>query len=124
MKKIFVILLSMAIVVGASAQKHIGGHYYRYYRPRTSIVVSGGYYPYYPMSYNYGYWGAPYYYDRVPSKLALEIEDIQSDYKDRIWSVRHDDQLSKKERRQQVRELKSERDRAIRDAERNYYRSY
>lgn len=124
MKKMFVILLSLAMVIVASAQKHVGGHYYRYYRPRTTVVVSGGYgyYPYYPMYYDYGFWGAPYYH-YVPSKLALEIEDIQSDYKDRIWSVRRDDQLTKKERKRKIRELKTERDLAIRDAERNYYRS-
>lgn len=123
MKKMFVILLSTLIVTAASAQKRIGGYYHHYYRPRTTVVLSGGYYPYYPMYYDY--WGAPpyYYYNRVPSKLALEIEDIQSDYKDKIWSVRHDDRLTKRERKRQIRELKSERDVAIRDAERNYYRS-
>jgi len=120
MKKIFVMLLSLAIVIAASAQKRIGTPYYRYYRPRTSIVVSGGYYPYYPMYYDYGFWSQPYYYHR-PTKLTLEIEDIQSDYKDRIWSVRHDDRLTKRERKQKIRELKSERDLAIRDAERNYH---
>jgi hypothetical protein len=120
MKKIFVMLLSLAIVIAASAQKRVGTHYYRYYRPRTSVIVSGGYYPSYPMYYNYGFWGQPYYYHR-PSKLTLEIEDIQSDYKDRIKSVRHDDRLTKRERKEKIRELKSERDLAVRDAERNYY---
>jgi hypothetical protein len=119
MKKIFVMLLSSAIVIAASAQKRVGTHYYRYYRPRTSIVVSGGYYPYYPMYYDYGFWGQSYYHR--PTKLTLEIEDIQSDYKDRIWSARHDDRLTKRERKQKIRELKSERDLAIRDAERNYH---
>src|SRR5215471_9198976 len=115
MKKMFVILLSLAIVFAASAQKHIGVPYHRYYRPRTSIVVSGGYYPYYPMYgyYDYGFWGPPYYSPR-PSKLTMEIQDIQSDYKDRIWSARHDDRLTKRERKQKIRELKSERDLAIR----------
>jgi hypothetical protein len=121
MKRMFVMLLSLAIVIAASAQKGIGTHYYRYYRPRTSIVVSGGYgyYPYYPMYYDYGFWGQPYY--RRPSKLTLQIEDIQSDYRDRIKSVRHDDGLTKRERKEKIRELKSERDMAVRDAERNYY---
>jgi hypothetical protein len=124
MKRVFVMLSFMAIVIAASAQKRIGTQYYRYYRPRTSIVVSGGYgyYPYYPMYYDYGFWGQPYYYHR-PSKLTLQIEDIQSDYKDRIWSARHDDQLTKREKKQKIRELKSERDMAVRDAERNYYRA-
>ena len=120
MKKIFVILLSLGIVVAASAQKRFVTPYHRYYRPRTSIIVSGGYYPYYPMYYDYGFWGQPNYYNR-PSKLTLEIQDIQSDYKDRVWSVRHDDRLTKRERKQKIRELKSERDLAVRDAERNYH---
>ena len=111
----------MIIVLSAAAQhRFVGGHYYR---PRTTVVISGGYYPYYPTyPYSYGYWSyRPYY---RPSRLALEIEDIQSDYNDRIWSVRHDDRLSKKERRRKIHELKSDREAAIRNAQRNYYRSY
>jgi len=120
MKKLFVIVLSLMIVASASAQhRYIGGHYYR---PRTTVVVSGGYYPYYSYPFGYSYWGSPYYYR--PSRLALEIDDIQSDYKDRIWSVRHDKSLSKGERKMRIHELKSQRDQAVRDAERNYYRSY
>ena len=120
MKKLFAILFSLGLVISAAAQhRYVGRHYY--YRPRTSVVLSGGYYPYYSSPFGYSYLGQPYYYR--PSRLTLEIEDIQSDYKDRIWSARHDDRLTKRERKQKIRELKSERDLAIRDAERNYYRS-
>ncbi len=122
MKKLFVILLSMIIMVSASAQhRYVRGHYYT--PARSRVVVSYGYNPgyYYPGYYNYGFY-RPYY--SRPSRLALEIEDIQSDYNDRIWSVRHDDRLSKKERKMKIHQLKSDRDQAIRDAERNYYRSY
>jgi hypothetical protein len=123
MKKLFVILLSMIIVASASAQhRYITARHY--YRPvRSRVIVSYGSYPAYysPGFYDYGFY-RPYYYR--PSKLALEIEDIQSDYKDRIWSVRHDDRLSKRERKMKVHQLKSDRDQAIRDAERNYHRSY
>jgi hypothetical protein len=124
MKKLVVILVSLMIVLTASAQRKFGGGHH-YYRPRTRVIVGvGGYYPYYPVfPYSY-YWGSPYYYDRPPSRLELKIEDIRSDYKDRIWSVRHDSKLSKGERKREIRELKSERDQAIRDAERNYYKSY
>ena len=41
--------------------------------------------------------------------IRFEIEDIRNDYKDRIWSARHDESLSRKERRQKVHELKAER---------------
>jgi hypothetical protein len=125
MKKLFVILLSMIMAISVSAQrKSIGGHYHRYYRPRTRIIVGmGGFYPYYPLTpYDY-YLGYPPHYAR-PSRLALQIEDIRSDYKDRIWSVRHDKKLSRSERKKEIHELKSQRDRGIRDVERNYHRSY
>jgi hypothetical protein len=119
MKKLSIILLSLTIALSGFAQHRYAGRHY--YRPRTTVVVSGGYYPYYPVQ-PYSYWGyRPYY---RPSRLALEIEDIQSDYRDRIWSVRHDDRLTKKERKRKIHELKSDRDVAIRNAERNYYRSY
>ena len=124
MKKIFVMLFSLGLVISAAAQhRYIGGHYYR---PRTTVVVSGGYYPYYSYPYysypfGYSYLGRPYY---GPSRLSVEIEDIQSDYQDRIWSVRHDKSISKRERRMRIHDLKAQRDQAIRDAERNYYKTY
>jgi hypothetical protein len=122
MKKLFVMLLSMIMVISASAQhRYTGRHYYRPVRSR--VIVSYGSYPAYysPAYYDYGFY-RPYYYR--PSRLALQVEDIQSDYKDRIWSVRHDDRLSKRERKIKIHQLKSQRDDAIRNAERNYYRSY
>lgn len=122
MKKLFVIVLSMMLVISASAQRgHGGGHYY--YRPHTRVVigVGAGYYPYSYYPYDYGFY-RPYYYR--PSRLEMQIEDIQADYRDRIWSVKHDNSLSRRERRERVHELKSQRSEAIRDAERNYYRSY
>ena len=123
MKKLFVMLLSMMLVLGASAQKkYVTPHYYY---PRTRVVVGygfGGFYPYYPLTpYDY-YWGYPY--SSRPSRLELKIEDIKSDYKDRIWSARHDTNLSKAERKAEIRRLKSEREQAIRDAERNYHNTY
>ncbi len=110
----------MIMVIGASAQHRDYGRHY--YTPRTRVVISGGYYPYYPAyPYDYSFGYRPYY---RPSRLELQIEDIQSDYQDRIWSARHDDRLSKRERKMKIHEFKSERDEAIRNAERNYYRSY
>jgi hypothetical protein len=128
MKKIFVIVLSIMIVTAASAQVKGGGHYYRgggrYYHPHTRVFVGLGagyyspyYYPFYPYPpYDYGY--------RRPSRLELKIEDIQADYKDRIYSVRHDKNISKSERKAMIHQLKSDRELAIHDAQRNYYKSY
>jgi len=125
MKKLFVIVLSIMIMTAASAQYKGGGHYSggaRYYHPPTRVFVGVGggyyspyYYPFYP-TYGNGYWR--------PSRLELKIEDIQADYKDRIYSVRHDKSISKSERKAIIRQLKSDRELAIHDAERNYYKSY
>ena len=128
MKKLFAIVLSITIVAIASAQAKGGGHYYggggRYYHPHTRVFVGVGggyyspyYYPFYPYApYSYGYWR--------PSKLELKIQDIQADYKDRIYSVRHDKSISKSERKATIRQLKSDRELAIHDAQRNYYKSF
>ncbi len=127
MKKLFVIVLSMIIVAAAAAQVKGGGHYWRggrYYHPHTRVIVGVGagyyspyYYPFYSYPpYGYGYWR--------PSRLELKIEDIQADYKDRIYSVRHDKSISKSERKATIRQLKSDRELAIHDAQRNYYKSF
>jgi len=127
MKKLMVIVIALGLSIAASAQKvvvsshpHVGGHFY--YRPYTSVVV-GTYAPFYYHPFWYGYYGYPVYnYYYRPTKLDFEIADIKNDYAEKIWSARHDKTLSGKERRREVRELKHERDQAIIDAERNYYK--
>src|SRR4030095_2408888 len=128
MKKLFVIALSMMVVIAASAQYKVSGHYWggaRYYNPHTRVIVGvgAGYYPpyYYSPFYPFGYWGGPHYYR--PSRLELKIEDIKADYQDRMYSARHDKTISSSERKATIRQLKSDRDLAVRDAERNYYKS-
>jgi len=111
-------MLSLTMAMGASAQH---GYYH------SHVVVAGGgyygpYYPYYPYGIGFGY-PYPYYgYPARPTKLDLKIEDIKNDYQERIWAVRHDKSLPGKERRHEVRQLKHDRDQAIIDARRNYYR--
>ena len=123
-----IIVCALGLTLSASAQKviRVAPHYY----PRTHVAVGVGlgygygYYPYWGYSPFYGY--PPYYgynYSR-PSKLDLEIQDIRNDYKDRIWSARHDSSLSRKDRRAKVHELKHERDQEILDAKKNYYKKY
>lgn len=116
------ILLGVTIVTAASAKMpgHMGGGFAG---PRTTIVVNSGFYsPFYsPFGY-YGYSGYPYY-QAPPSKLDLQIMNIKTDYRDKISSVRMDDSLNGKARREKIRELKSERDHTILDAKRNYYKS-
>ena len=133
MKKLLIILFSLGIGFGASAQHggHIAGGGVHYSRPRI-IIGGGAYLPLSPyMGYGFGYnplfgYGYPYnqgYRSSRPTKLDLQIEDIKNDYKDRIWSAKHDDTLSRKERKAKVHELKHERDDAITDAKRNYYKT-
>lgn len=119
MKKILFLSLIIALSLGASAQHRISG--YRHY-PRTRVVVSAGI----PFNYGYGYYN-PYYapsyrYSQRESRLDLQIEDIKADYQDRIWSARHDKSLSRSERKRTIHELKRDRDQAVIDAKRNYYR--
>jgi len=122
MKTIIMFCLAVAITATASAQK-----YSRHYpRPRVHSSISVGigspyYSPYYSPFYRpYPYYSAPVY--SRPTRLESEIAGIKADYNDRIWSARHDNTLSKSERKREIHRLKSERDRAIRDAEYSYHR--
>lgn len=130
MKKLFIMLLSFGLMAGVSAQRHgYGGGGFRggySYAPR--VVISGGFYaPLYPYYGYYSPFGYPYYQGYVnsgrPSKLTLKVEDIKNDYSDRIYSVRQDNSLTGRERRQKIRELKKERDQAINDLTSNYYKN-
>jgi len=134
-KQILILFLSVGIVSGASAQHFhgggfSGGHVYYGGGFRTGVVV-GGYYPYYGypgfyLGLGYPFYGFPYGlgygYGRV-SKLQMQISDIKQDYADRIESVKMDNTLTGKERRQQIRALKHERDDAVENAKRNYWRT-
>jgi len=118
-----IIIFAMGITFHASAQKVIRA--VPHYSPRTRVAVGiglGGWGPYYPYGYN-PYYGYPpgYYYGSRPTKLDLEIQDIQNDYKHQIWSVRHDESLSRRDRRQKVHDLKHERDSEILQAKKDYY---
>jgi len=126
MKKLLIMLFALGVVAGASAQRvHISGGYH-YNRPRVAVVY-GAFAPLYPY-YGFGYspFGYPYYnpygYNR-PSKLTLQIEDIKNDYRDKIWSVKHNKSLSKHQRKDIIRELKTQRDQLINDKKRNYYKN-
>jgi len=143
-KSMLVVLLSMGLALGASAQRsvhysgggsihgaggyHGGGVVYAY--PRTYIGLGLGFgYGYYPYGL-YGPWGypyPPYYYGygAMPSRLALQIEDIKNDYNAQIKDVRHDKSLTRKERRAKIDELKHDRDEAVIQARKDYfYKNY
>ena|SRR5437667_3301660 len=125
MKKLLIILLIVTGVSFSASAQH--RYYVRSSYPRSHVVVSVGrpvypyygYDPFYDPYYRYGYYE---YYPR-PSGLDLKIQDIRSDYQDKIWSAKNNNSLSKAERKRIVHRLKHERDEAIIRAERNYYRS-
>ena len=121
MKKILMIIIIAVAALRVSAQKVIVPRYYS----RPHVYVTTGFYP--PL-YPYSYYGLmyPYPYAVYPlreTKLERKIDDIKNDYRDRIWSARHNKTLSRTERKTTIHELKHERDQAILDAKQNYYKS-
>ena len=145
-KKLFIILFSLSLAAGASAQRG-GGHAYvgggfhggyygrAYYAPVYVGVGYGFGYGYglgwglgwgYPGWYGpwYGPYGyPPYYYGRgpMPSQLNEQIDGIKSDYKQQIKDVKHDKSLPKSEREQRINQLEQQRDAAITQARHDYY---
>lgn len=138
MKKLLVVLLSIGLTLGASAQPKIGGMFRgggnigggggHYVRPQVTVIAPYTYFrPYYGFGYGFGY--SPFYdpfyrYPRLqsqPSQLDLQIEDIRNDFQYRISTVRHDKSLAKDVRKQQIRDLKHQREDAIIEAKKNYY---
>jgi hypothetical protein len=119
MKKLLIVMISFALAGSVSAQHFSHGGFYA--APR--VVVTGGFYPYYGFGFGpfYPYYPYGYGHNR-PSKMDMQIQDIKNDYKDKIWSAKHDTSLTRKERRMKVHELKVERDNAISDLKKNYYK--
>ena len=124
MKTLLIILISVTLSLGASAQHRI---YYHSYHPKVYVVPSYNYglgfgYPYFGNPY-YGdpYYGNPYYGNRhMPYKLSLQIQSIKIDHKNKIRTARKDKSVSQSKRRQEIRSLKAERDQAIIDAQQNF----
>lgn len=128
MKKLFVILLLSGVAFSASAQHSRGGH--RAVRSHVSVGI--GSHSTYGLGYGnnrYNSYNSPfntfpsrsYNYNR-PSQLDLNIQDIENEYRDRIWSVKNDKALSRKQRKENIRALRYEKEKTIIDARRNYYK--
>lgn len=123
MKKILMIAIVTAISLSTSAQHGFTGH--GGYRRAHVVVVRPVYYP----PYYYGYYN-PFYYPFYPSyrypretRLELKIDNIRNDYRDKIWSARHNKSLSRAKRKETIHQLKHERNEAINQAKMNYYKS-
>jgi hypothetical protein len=134
MKKTLIILLSLGLAYGASAQRgghaivHGGGGYPHYSRTYVGVGLGYGFYPWgypYGLYGPYGPWGPYpgwyYGYGAMPSRLALQIDDIKNDYSAQIKEVRHDKTLDRKDRRAKIDQLKHDRDAAIIQARKDYY---
>ena len=138
-KPLFILLFSLGLAFGASAQRFGGGHgvaighggyYGGGYYPRTYVGVGLGFgYPfgYYPYGW-YGPWGYPYAYPpyyygygAMPTQLELQIKDIKNDYDQQIKDVKHDKALTHSEKRQKIDQLKVDRDNAVIDARHDYF---
>jgi hypothetical protein len=146
MKRLIALMISAGIAVGSFAQNaKIRGNTDPVRPPagssKTTVVVVPrsnyyspyvygyrpygypyGYSPFYGSGYGYGYGFAPRA-EFVPSKLDLQVEQIRNDYHYEIVTVRHDQSLSKSERRQKIRDLKRERDNAVIGAKQSYFNS-
>jgi hypothetical protein len=125
MKKFIVVAICVAgLGFTAAAQKVAVYHRVHAFRPSFGFGV--GYYP--PFYSPFGFYGYPYgaYYPygmySRPSKLQKEEEDIKSDYADRIYSVRQDDSLTNKQKRQEVHTLKKQRNQEIHDLVASYHK--
>lgn len=140
MKTIIILLISITLSVGVSAQyrgvshgsSHGSSHGYSHARV-TRVYISPiryeagfGYgYPYYGNGFGFpysGYYGNPYPSRTIPYKLDLEIQKIKADYKGQIQDVRNDKSISGAERRQEIRALKNDRDKDIINAKMNFRR--
>jgi len=138
---VYGLLLSIASSTSAQVYIHGGGGYYAH--PHVSVGIGVGIGPYYrPFYPYYGYGYAPYFayppygyggyygypngygYQRSysrPTKLDLQIQNIKDDYNERIYQVKHDKNVKRKQRKELVHELEIQRDKAIIQAQRDYY---
>lgn len=148
-KKLFILLFSLGLAFGASAQRGIGhgyvgggfhgGYVHPYYAPHYYVGAGYGWgwglglglgYGWgwgYPGWYGpwYGPWDAypPYYYGRGPMPPALqdEINGIKSDYKAQIKDVKHDKALTHSDKEKKINSLEQQRDAAITQARHDFY---
>ena len=124
MKKLIVVAICVGLGFTAAAQKgRAVAIYHSAYAFRPSFGFGFGYPFYNPFGF-YSPYGGYYPYGGYgrPSKLQKEEADIRSDYEDQIYSVRQDDSLTNKQKRQEVRRLKKQRDQEIHNLVQSYHK--
>ena len=128
MKKILIMMIALTLSAGVFAQKGgFRGHsvrVYTYVTPAFGYGFNYGYplfgYPYFGYPYGYGMY--PYAYGPMTSyKLNAQINAVKSEYRYKIKAARKDKSVSRAQRKQNVLQLKSERENAIGNVQKNYY---
>jgi len=133
MKNIIMMIVGVGLTLGAAASQPKVGNGGKPGRIPSKVIVVRPY-AYYPYRFGYNPFFTPYYgygsfyspfafQQQQPSKLDLDIEQINNDYRHDIADVRHDETLSKAERRQKIRDLRHERDNSIIETKKEYYQS-
>ena len=127
MKKIIIMAIALALSAGAFAQKKgVRPHHvrvYTYVTPAFGYGFNYGYpfygYPYFGYPFGYGF--SPYAYGPMSSyRLNAQINSVRSEYRYKIKAARKDKSVSKVQRTQNVLQLKSERENAIANVEKNF----
>lgn len=134
MKKIitalFAIGITLSVFAGDTHPKVATNMHFSSPKVRVVRVVPAYFYrPFYGYRYGFNSFYSPFGYDRFvspygyqrQSDLDLQLEKINNDYQHQISTVRHDKSLTKAERKQEIRDLRHERNDAIIDAKRDYY---
>ena len=118
-------LLVCAVGLSASAQHSRSNHRSSHRSVRSHVSIGIGGHSNYGYNRSYSpfntYPSRNYSYSR-PSQLDLAIQDINNEYRDRISSARQDKSLTRQQRKQIIRNMKYEREKAIIDTRRNYYK--
>jgi hypothetical protein len=125
MKKLIIIMLAVLVTTAASAMpvaRISGGHHGGWHRPPRTVIVGGGWYS--PWYGPWGFYGYPWYptAPTPPSRLDLQLSTIRVNYGDKIKSVRMDKDLNRQARREKIKDLKTQREHAIIDAKKSFYK--
>jgi len=133
MKKLSVILVLLAVTLGASAQhgsRH-GSRHGSYNRvsshSRVGLGIGIGMASGYGRMYNrYPYYSTPYnnYSYRPTSQLDLRLQEVRDEYSYKKRELRRDKSLSSSQKRTMIRDLKMQRERALLETRRSYSNSY
>ncbi|HEX8334355.1 MAG TPA: hypothetical protein VF622_17160 [Segetibacter sp.] len=137
MKNVWLVLMLISLGLGAAAQPKINKDAVKNLQPRTTVVRVLPVYPvspYYGFNYGYGFrspfyrpfYNSGFYQPRVieytPTELQLQIDDVENEFDYKISSIRRDKSIPGKERRQKIRDLRHQREDAIIEAKKSYFK--